>query len=54
MSKVIHCPCGYVVRGRDDDELVANAEKHVKEAHPGMKATREQYLAMAQPDPRAR
>ena len=50
MAKVIHCQCGYTVRGKDDDELVANAEKHLRESHPGMKATREQFLAMAEPE----
>jgi predicted small metal-binding protein len=46
MAKVIHCDCGYVVRGDTDDELVADAQKHAREAH-DMEITREQVLAMA-------
>lgn len=48
MNKVINCPCGYIVRGATDDELVANAQQHAKSVH-GMELTREQALAMAQP-----
>ena len=50
MNKMIQCQCGVTVRGKDDDELVANAQKHVNEAHGGMVIPREQILAMAQPD----
>jgi predicted small metal-binding protein len=46
MAKVIHCDCGYVVRGETDDELVADAQKHAREVH-DMEITREQALAMA-------
>lgn len=48
MNKVINCPCGYIVRGATDDELVANAQQHARSVH-GMELTREQALAMAQP-----
>jgi predicted small metal-binding protein len=50
MAKVINCECGQVVRGGDDDELVANAEAHINEAHPEMvgKVGREDLLAMAE------
>lgn len=47
-EKVINCDCGHVVRGKDTEELVRNAQKHAKEAH-GMTITREQALAIAQP-----
>ena len=33
MSKVIKCPCGTVVRARDDESLVAQAQQHAKEIH---------------------
>ncbi len=46
-TKVIKCDCGYVARGRNDDELVADTQKHVREVHK-MEITREQVLAMAQ------
>jgi hypothetical protein len=49
MSKIIRCPCGTVVRGRDDEALVAQAQKHAREVH-AMDLTREQALAMAGPE----
>jgi len=49
MSKVIHCPCGYVIRAGDDQELVAQAQRHAKELH-GMELSAEQALAMAAPE----
>jgi len=50
MAKLINCECGYVVRGEDDDELVANAEEHMMSDHPEMvgKVTRDDLLAMAE------
>ena len=49
MTKVIHCPCGFVVRAGDEDALVALAQRHAREAHE-MVLTREQALAMARPE----
>ena len=49
MTKVIRCPCGMVVRARDEDALVAEAQTHAREAH-AMDLTREQVLAMASPE----
>ena len=48
MDKVINCPCGFVVRGANDDELVPKAQEHAKQVHQ-MELTREQALAMAKP-----
>jgi predicted small metal-binding protein len=48
MAKVIHCDCGFVVRGDTDDEIVAAAQSHARDSH-GMEITREQVLTMAQP-----
>jgi predicted small metal-binding protein len=50
MAKVINCDCGYVVRGDSDDELVANGQQHIRDAHPEMagKVSDEQMLAMAE------
>jgi predicted small metal-binding protein len=49
VAKLINCECGYVVRGENDDELVANAEQHMREVHPEMagQMSRDQILAMA-------
>jgi predicted small metal-binding protein len=49
MAKKVVCECGVVIRGSDDDELVANVQRHGREAH-GMEVTREQALAMAEPE----
>jgi predicted small metal-binding protein len=48
MEKVINCPCGYIVKGATDDELVARAQQHAKQVHQ-MDLSREQALAMAKP-----
>jgi predicted small metal-binding protein len=48
MQKIINCPCGFVVRGDSDDQVVAKAQEHAKQVHQ-MDLTREQALAMAQP-----
>ena len=48
MQKVINCPCGFVVKGDTDDQLVANAQQHAKDVHQ-MELSREQALAMARP-----
>jgi len=49
MARKIDCPCGETIRGENDDELVSNAEQHVKEQHPDQVGqwSREQYLSMA-------
>jgi predicted small metal-binding protein len=48
MQKVINCPCGYVVNGASDDELVTRAQEHAKQVHQ-MDLSRDQALAMAKP-----
>ncbi len=49
MPKKIDCPCGHTVSGDSEDELVANAEEHMRDKHPEMVGTmsREQILGMA-------
>jgi predicted small metal-binding protein len=49
MTKILNCDCGRVVRGDLDDELVAAAQEHAREAH-GMELTREQVLSLAVPE----
>ena len=49
MQKVINCPCGAIVRGDNDEDVVAKAQQHAKEVHQ-MDLTREQALAMARPE----
>lgn len=50
MSKVINCQDGVVIRGDDDDQLLANAREHLRSAHPDMvgKISDDQLLAMAE------
>ena len=48
MTKMFTCECGVVIKGRDDDELVAEAQRHAREIH-RIEITREQVLAMARP-----
>ena len=48
MDKVINCPCGFIVKGETDDQIVSKAQKHAKEVHQ-MDLTREQALSMAKP-----
>jgi predicted small metal-binding protein len=50
MAKVFECEDGFVARGEDDDELIANVERHVAEAHPDLvgKLSREEILATAE------
>jgi predicted small metal-binding protein len=50
MGKLINCECGQVVRGETDDELVANAEAHIRTDHPDLvgKISRDDLLGMAE------
>ena len=59
MKKVITCleplhgsgeECGDMIRGKDDDEIVAKIQKHLKDVHGGMEISRGEVLAMARPD----
>jgi hypothetical protein len=50
MAKVFECERdGDLIPGEDDDELVANVERHLAEAHPDLvgKLSREQIVANA-------
>ncbi|MSP78453.1 MAG: DUF1059 domain-containing protein, partial [Dehalococcoidia bacterium] len=48
-SHTVSCECGVVIKGRDDDELVRQAQRHAREAH-RIQITREQVLAMVRPE----
>jgi predicted small metal-binding protein len=48
MTKIIQCPCGVVIEGRDDEDVVKQAQEHARQVHQ-MDLTREQALAMARP-----
>jgi predicted small metal-binding protein len=50
MAKLINCECGQVVRGETDDELIENAEAHIRRDHPDLvgRVSREDLLGMAE------
>jgi predicted small metal-binding protein len=48
MKKVIQCPCGSVIEGQSDEEVVKKAQEHAKTTH-NMDLSREQALSMARP-----
>lgn len=52
VMKAVRCDCGFIVRSSDDDKLVAELQQHARDDH-GMNLSREQVLAMAQPEPDA-
>jgi predicted small metal-binding protein len=47
-AKVIECPCGAVINGDGDDDVVGKAQEHAKATH-DMDLSREQALSMARP-----
>ena len=49
MAKVYECVDGFVARGDDDDQLMAQIERRVVEAHPHLVGTldRDEILAAA-------
>jgi hypothetical protein len=46
---VLNCPCGAVLTGRDEDEIVRVARAHLRDRHPEMADDydREQILSVA-------
>jgi predicted small metal-binding protein len=47
-EKKVACDCGKTLRAVNDDQLVADVQKHAKDVH-DMNLSRDQVLAMAQP-----
>jgi hypothetical protein len=41
------CPCGEMLRGETEDELVEKAQEHLAAEHPGHSYTRDEILFMA-------
>jgi predicted small metal-binding protein len=50
MAYVISCDCGHVSRGDTEEELVAEANRHIEEVHPDLagRVSRDDLLAMAE------
>ena len=47
-TRIIECPCGTVLRGNSDSEVVAEAQRHAQEVHQ-MGLDDEQARAMVRP-----
>jgi predicted small metal-binding protein len=47
-GQIIACPCGTVLRGESDDEVVEAAQAHARTVH-DMELEREQAQAMVRP-----
>ena len=47
MKTHLNCPCGEAITGKDEDDLVEKAQKHLSEAHPGREYDRDAILFMA-------
>jgi len=47
MAKLINCQCGQTVRGADEQEVLEQAEEHIRQHHPELvdTVTAEQLLA---------
>ena len=48
MKKVIQCPCGSMIEGDSDDDVVKKAQQHAKTIH-NMDLSKDQALSMARP-----
>jgi Protein of unknown function (DUF1059) len=46
VDKVLHCDCGFEARGAHERELVAEVQRHAREAH-GMALSHEEALLLA-------
>lgn len=47
MGWVVKCFCGTAIHGKDDDEIVKNAQEHAKNKH-ALTVTPEQVKALAE------
>ena len=46
-KRTLDCPCGVRLKGVDENDLVAQAQQHLKEKHPGMEYSRDEILFIA-------
>lgn len=47
MKTNLKCPCGVLIRGTDEDDLVEKVQEHLAEKHPDLSYEREQILFLA-------
>ena len=43
----LSCPCGEMLKGDDEDDLVEKAQAHLRDKHPGLEYDRDAILFMA-------
>jgi hypothetical protein len=46
VDEVLHCDCGFEARAADEEELVAEVQRHARDAH-GMALSRDEALLLA-------
>ncbi|MFI9633826.1 DUF1059 domain-containing protein [Nocardia sp. NPDC051929] len=47
MKRKLNCPCGELIVGTDEDDLVAKTQAHLAESHPGHDYSRDEILFIA-------
>ena len=47
MKTRLSCPCGEIIRGTDEDDLVEKTQAHLAAAHPHLEYDRDSILFMA-------
>ncbi|GAA1822988.1 hypothetical protein GCM10009812_14120 [Nocardioides marinus] len=47
MKTRLSCPCGTVIKGQDEDDLVEKTQAHLAAEHPGMSYGRDEILFIA-------
>ena len=47
MKTRLSCPCGTVIKGTDEDDLVEKTQEHLAAEHPGMSYGRDEILFIA-------
>ena len=47
MKTRVNCPCGELITGADEDELVTKTQDHLAAAHPDMSYGRDEILFIA-------
>ena len=43
----LNCPCGEVIVGADEDQLVSNVQEHLTKVHPGREYSKDEILIMS-------
>jgi hypothetical protein len=49
MGRIVNCPCGPTLFGKDDDELSVLARQHVTEHHPDSSRSEDEIRQLVTP-----